>query len=408
MWTAHFLKRADPSLDIHIVEADYAGAGASGHNDGFVTPTIGHSLGAVVNRFGIDAAQVAYAAVTKSVFELGRFCSKYEIDAEIESSGYFQVASNIAQIRLLERDLKIAGRLGVDSSLELLDARQAQQKIGSPAIKSAIKIGGALINPHRLARGLARVVTDHRVHIHEQTRATAVARAPGGHQVTTPEGTIRAPIVVLATNAYQHQFAPFRRKVVPVWSYAAVTEPLTGEQLRMVHWPGREGFVEAGNFIVFGRLTAENRLLFGGGRAHYHYGRDMNEHRHLDSPAATEVLRGVLARYFPVWQELRFTHAYGGCVAITREVIPHAGAAGDGLFYGHGYCGNGIAVTHTTGKVLRDLILGRNTTYANLLFANGKEKPFPPEPFAFVAAKAMSLLLTAQDRHPQLIRRQLT
>ncbi|MGX1772619.1 NAD(P)/FAD-dependent oxidoreductase [Nocardia brasiliensis] len=406
LWTAHFLKQAEPGISIHILEADYAGAGASGHNDGFVTPTIGHSLGALIHRFGAERSKLAYAAVGKSMLELGRFCTRYGVDAELEPAGYYQVATDDDQIRLLERDIELAALLGAKSGLDLLDRDAARAKIDSPAIRAAFKVGGALINPHRLARGLYRVVTAAGVQVHERTQALRVQAAPAGYQVTTAQGRVTASRVLYATNAYQHQFAEFRRKVVPVWSYAAVTQPLTDAQLRQVRWPDREGFVEAGNFIVFGRLTAQNRLLFGGGRADYHFRRDMDEARHIDSPRATAALRAVLARYFPMWRDIPFSHTYGGCVAITREVVPHVGAFGDGRFYAHGYCGNGIALTHTAGKALRDLILDRDTSYSNLLFVRGKEKLFPPEPLSFLGAKAVSAVLAAQDRHPKLIRGQ--
>ncbi|WP_067855065.1 NAD(P)/FAD-dependent oxidoreductase [Nocardia shimofusensis] len=407
MWTAFFLKQADPSMDIHILEAEYAGAGASGHNDGFVTPTIGHSLGALVHRFGAQRAKLAYAVVGKSMLELERFCRKYSVDAEYERNGYYQVATNDAQRKLLERDIELSGEFGGQSSIELLDTAAARERIGSPAITAAFKVGGALINPHKLSRGLYRVVTEMGVHIHESTRVTDVTRTARGHVASTPRGRVTAPNVLYATNAYQFQFPQFKRKVAPVWSYAAVTEPLTDRQLDQVHWPEREGFVEAGNFIVFGRLTAGNRLLFGGGKVDYHFGRDMDESKYMDNPPATAALRAVLTRYFPQWRDVRFSHTYGGAVAMTREIVPHVGTLGDGVFYGHGYCGNGIAVTHSTGKVLRDLILRRDTTYTNLLFVNGKEKPYPPEPFCYLGSKGLTALLAAQDRYPRLVPAQL-
>lgn len=405
LWTAHFLKLAEPGLDIHIVEADYAGAGASGHNDGFVTPTIGHNLSTLVRRFGADRAKLAYTMVGRSILELAHFCRKHDIDADFETRGYYQVATDEAQMQLLRRDLAIAERIGGASGLVLLGRDEMRERIGSPAIQAAIKVGGATVNPHRLVRGLARVVREQGVHIHEQTAATGVQPRADGYSITTPRARITARKLVLATNAYQHRFQKFRRKVIPVWSYAAVTEPLSDDRLAQLHWPDREGFVEAGNFIVFARLTAQHRLLVGGGPVRYAMGRDMSEQRHIDNPAATLVLREVLARYFPCWDDVPFTHSYGGCVAITREFVPHVGAVDDNLFYGYGYCGNGIAVTHTSGKVLRDLILGRESSYTNLLFVNRAEQRFPPEPFTFIAAKAMSSLLALQDRYPKVGKR---
>ncbi len=407
MWTAHFLKQADPSLSIHILEADYAGAGASGHNDGFMTPTIGHSLGALVHTFGPERAKLAYSVVGRSMLELDRFCRKHNVDAEFERNGYFSVASNDGQRRLLERDLELAASLGGNNSLELIEGAAARERIGSAEVKAAFKVGGALINPHKLARGLARVIREQGVQLHERTKATGFTTTSAGHVVSTPRGKVTAQKLLLATNAYQHQFAQFRHQVIPVWSYAAVTEPLTDAQLAQVHWPDREGFVEASNFIVFARFTAQNRLLFGGGRANYHFGRDMREDRHIDNASATQALRGVLARYFPAWRDLPFSHAYGGCVAITREFVPHVGTLGDDVFYAHGYCGNGISVTHAASKSLRDLILGRDSTYTNLLYVNGRERGFPPEPFTYLGGQGLSTLLALQDRYPGLIGKQL-
>ena len=123
--------------------------------------------------------------------------------------------------------------------------------------------------------------------------------------------------------------------------------------------------------------------------------------------AATATLRGVLARYFPQWRDIPFSHTYGGCVAVTREMVPHVGGTDDGVFHAHGYCGNGISVTHTAAKSLRDLILGRDTAYTNLLFVHGKEKGFPPEPFSYLGGKAVTGALALQDRYPHLIRAQI-
>lgn len=407
LWTAHQLKRAEPTLNIHILEAEHAGAGASGHADGFITPTIGHSLSALVHQFGVERAKVAYAVVARSIVELGRFCRTHNVDAELEPNGYYQVAATPNQLRWLQRDIDLVDRLGAPGSLNLLDRAAAQERIGSPTIHGAFKVGGALVNPRRLVRGIYRVVCDQGVIVHERTPARHIERTGAGHVVTTPHGRVTADKLVLATNAYQHQFAPFRDTVKPFWSYAVVTEPLTDDQLAQVHWPHREGFVEARNVILFGRLTRTNRLLIGGGPVPYYYGRNMNENRHMNNAAATQLLHRTLTRYFPQWADLRITHAYGGCIAMTRDVIPHVGTNGDGIYYGYGYCGNGTALTHTVGKILRDLILERESAYTNLLFVRGAERRYPAEPVAYAGARVKSWMMALQDRYPGLVTRRI-
>ncbi|HUA74742.1 MAG TPA: FAD-binding oxidoreductase [Solirubrobacteraceae bacterium] len=404
LWTAHFLKKADPSLEVCILEADYAGAGASGHNDGFVTPTIGHGLANVVRRFGHERAKLAYAAIGRSLLELGRFCRKEGVDADFHPCPIQFVATRPEQLPRLRRDVELAGELGAE--VPLLDGPQAKAEIGSPAIQAAALQTGALVNPHKLARSLVRVVRDQGVEIHERTPALGYERSGGGLRVRTPFGHVDATRLLLATNAYQHRFRAFRTHVVPVWSYAMVSEPVPEEWVQELPWPARSGFVEVCNFILFARLTAERRLLIGGGPAPYFFGRDMDL-RHMRREGAWDALRAAFARYFPTWGPLRFTHAYGGCVAITRDLVPHVGTLGGGVYYGYGYCGNGITNTHTAGKALRDLILERESDYTRLLFVRAKEARFPPEPLAWAGSQLLTGAMRFQDRHPQLLRRDL-
>lgn len=399
LWTAHFLAQADPSLDILVLEADYAGAGASGHNDGFVTPTVGHSLQNVVRRFGPDAAADAYRAVGRSIAELGRFCRQHSVDAQLEPSGFYLVAVDDRQRARIDRDREIAAQLGARVGALHLEGDEARARIGSPLIRSALKMGGALVNPHMLARGLLHVVQGQGVTVHEQTRVTALHRRGDGWDVTTPTGGARADKVVVATNAYQHAFPQFRRQVLPVWSYAMVTEPLDDAVAARVTWPERAGLVEAKDFITAGRFTADNRILWAGGHAPYFYGRDMSD-RHMTHHRVERELRESFQRFFPQWADVRFEYAYGGCVAMTRDLVPHVGALGHGMFYGYGYCGNGIALCHVAGKALRDLVLDQDSFYRNLLFVDGREPRFPPEPLSFLAVRGYSRLLRVREKSP--------
>ena len=129
-------------------------------------------------------------------------------------------------------------------------------------------------------------------------------------------------------------------------------------------------------------------------------------HRHILNPNHHLLAREAL-RWFPQWHDLRWSHSYGGCIAVTRDLVPHVGRAGDSVFYSYGYCGNGIAMTHAASKALRDLILERDTDAARLPFVRERHPRFPPEPLAYGAARALSALVAFQDRHPEVLRRQL-
>ncbi|MFD9465220.1 NAD(P)/FAD-dependent oxidoreductase [Streptomyces sp. NPDC060027] len=402
LWTAYFLKEAEPALDIRIVEANHSGYGASGRADGFVTPTIGKDIQALVKEFGLRRALEASQAVGRSILEIGRFTRRNHVDAEYEANDYLMVATDAAQLKRLQHDRELAERMGA-ARAEILTREESRAVIGSPAVLAGMRTGGALVNPFRLARGIARVVREKGVTIYDKSPCLRVE--PGVRPtVITTGGRVTADKVVLATNVHMDAFPPFRKKVVPIWTYAMVSEPLTDAQLARVRWPGREGMVEAKSLLTCARFTHDNRVMFAGGPAPYYFGRDKRQ-RNMNRPEVYREIHREFLRFFPMWADLEFTYAYGGTADVVRDYAPHFGSLGGGnILYGYGYCGNGIAATHTGGKVLRDLTLGKDTDYTRLLFVDDeRRKPpadFPPEPALYVGARAVARLMDWKESRP--------
>jgi glycine/D-amino acid oxidase-like deaminating enzyme len=394
LWTAYFLKQAEPALEVAVVERSWAGSGASGHNDGYAMTVLDMSLHHLVERHGPERAGAAHEAVARSVVEIGEFCAEHEVEAEYELNGFAAIAVNDGHLWRLERDLEAARRIGAAHDYTFVEDDAARAVIGSPVVRGLLKEGrGAFVNPHKLVRGLARTVEGMGVRIFERSPATAVAAG----RVETELGAVEAPRIVVATNAYQHSFPQFRDKVLPLWSYAMATEPLTDEQRGRVAWEGREGFEDKRNFITIGRWTADGRILWGGRLAPYFYGDDMDL-RHAGNERVFGELREAWREYFPMWQDVRFTHAYGGCVAITATFLPYVGTLGGGIHYGYGYNGHGVAPSHTVGRALCDLVLERDSEYTGLLFVNQDREPrLPPEPLRFLGTRLTTKLLDRQD-----------
>ncbi|MEU7182077.1 MULTISPECIES: NAD(P)/FAD-dependent oxidoreductase [Streptomyces] len=399
LWTAYFLKEAEPALDIRIVEANHSGYGASGRADGFVTPTIGKDIQALVKEFGLQRALEASQAVGRSILEIGRFARKNRVDAEYEANDYLMVATDAAQLKRLEHDRALAERMGA-AQAEILPREESRAVIGSPAVLGSMRTGGALVNPFKLSRGIARVVREKGVTIYDNSPCLRVE--PGVRPtVVTAGGQVKADKVVLATNVHMDAFPPFRRKVIPIWTYAMVSEPLSDAQLGRVNWEGREGLVEAKSLLTCARFTHGNRIMFAGGPTPYYYGRDKRQ-RNMNRPEVYREIHREFLRFFPMWGDVEFSYAYGGAADVVRDFAPHFGRLGGGnILYGYGYCGNGIAATHTGGKVLRDLTLGKDTDFSRLLFVDDeRRKPpaaFPPDPVLFAGARAVARLMDWKD-----------
>ena len=177
-----------------------------------------------------------------------------------------------------------------------------------------------------------------------------------------------------------------------------VTEPLSDEQLGRVAWPGREGFEDKRNFITIGRFTADNRVIWGGRLAPYYRGNDMDV-RHMRNEHVFGELRERVGRVLPDVADVRFTHAYGGCVAITGTFLPYVGSLGGGILYGYGYNGHGVAPSHTVGRTLADLVAGtRERAHRASSSSTRRRRAFRGEPLRYLGTRLTTALLERQDR----------
>jgi glycine/D-amino acid oxidase-like deaminating enzyme len=168
--------------------------------------------------------------------------------------------------------------------------------------------------------------------------------------------------------------------VVPVYDYVLMTEPLTPAQLAAVGWQNRQGIGDAGNQFHYYRLTADNRILWGGYDAVYYNGGKITPER--DQRAATfAMLATNFFTTFPQLSGLRFTHKWGGVIDTCSRFSSFFGTAHGGrLSYAIGYTGLGVGATRFGAQVMLDLLAGSPTELTRLKMVRRKPVPFPPEP----------------------------
>ena len=398
LWTAYHLVRTDPTLDVVVLEAHHTGFGASGRNGGFAMPLLDLTLHRFAARWGDEAAAHAHRAVARSVVEIDRSVTEERIACDLEATGLLRVATDEAQRRRLERELETAERLGLDG-FRLLDRDRVQAAVHSPTYQAGlVEDHCAIVNPARLTFGLADALRRRGVVIHEGSPVTDLVAAPGGVLVTTPLAQVRAETAILATNAWIQRHPGFDGRAQPLYTYVVLTEPLTDRQWEAIGWQGRQGIEDARNFVHYTRPTADGRILWGGTDAVYYYGGPISPRRDRHERIRRRLERELLAT-FPQLGRVRFTHHWGGPVSITARLVPQVGTYDNGrVHYAFGYSGHGVAPAHTAGRILRDLVLERDTDDTAVCFVDRPQPGFPPEPLTWLGLELTRQLLRRQDR----------
>jgi glycine/D-amino acid oxidase-like deaminating enzyme len=216
---------------------------------------------------------------------------------------------------------------------------------------------------------MARLAESLGVAIHEATRVLRVD--PGRKlRIVTEHGELEAAQAVLATNGYTPQLGILTTRLLPLTNSVVATEPLTPAQWEAIGWSGRQGVSDARVLFMYMRPTADGRIVAGGEGAPYFA--DSKPANGSYPPVALRLKRS-LVETFPALEGIRFTHAWGGTMAFTRDFMPRIGALGDegNLFFGLGYCGEGVVMSQVAGRILAGFLAGEAGEFSSLPFVGG-------------------------------------
>ncbi|GAB2750835.1 NAD(P)/FAD-dependent oxidoreductase [Nocardioides pakistanensis] len=406
LWTAYYLLRADPTLKVAVLEKEVAGFGASGRNGGWTSALFPASLDKVAALPGSDrdAALALHAAMRATVDEVGRAAAAEGIDAHFAKGGTISLARSAAQLRSARAEIQHARSWGRgDDDLRLLSADDARARLAATAVRGATFTPDcAAIHPARLVRGLAEVVDSTAGgRIYEQTPVTSVEP----HLVRTPGGTVSADVVVQATEGYTAALPGRRRTVAPVYSLVIATEPLPDRTWESIGLRERETFTDFRHLIVYGQRTRDNRLVFGGRGAPYHFGSRVSPRFDRD-PKVFAAIWAALRAMFPALSGAKATHAWGGVLGVPRDWTASVGLdPATGLGWAGGYVGDGVSTTNLAGRTLRDLVLGRTSDLTALPWVGHSSPLWEPEPLRWLGVNAGLRTMALADREERLTRR---
>lgn len=400
LWTAFALLQRDPFLRIGIVEAEIAGFGGSGRNGGWCVAGLGVTLGEMALRYGDETARHVTRVLRETVDEIGRTCATDIPEAQFYKGGVLRLARGRHELPAVEGAFAVRKSLGLDDGCELLSPAEVARRVVVTDVEGALAdTHCATVHPGHLVRGLARRVEEQGAVIWEQTSVTAITPGGSGRRpsLTTSAGTVTADVVVLAGEAYLSQLPQLSRLVLPVYSLAVLTEPLTSAQLDAIGWAERECLSSQRLSVDYLSRTADGRILFGGRGAPYHYGSDISPDydRH---PATHQWLREQLVEWFPALSGIGFSGAWGGPVGMPRRWLPtFSYRAETGMAAAFGYTGQGVAASHLAGRVLADLITGSGAQWSRLPMVGHRLRRWEPEPLRWLAVRFLQRAIGGVD-----------
>ena len=396
LWAALRAVERSPGRSVVLLEAGRCGDQASGRNGGFAAASLTHGFGNGMARWP-EEMPVLDRLGAENLDAIGETIARHRIDCHWERTGELDVARaphQADELAELAADMRAAGH-----AVELLDTDAVRAEVDSPTYLSGLwdRHGTAMVEPARLAWGLRQACLDAGVRIHETSPVVDVRRDGDRVVARTVAGGVRARQAVLGTNAFPPLLRRLRLMTVPVYDYVLMTEPLTAAQLGSIGWKNRQGIGDSANLFHYYRLTRDNRVLWGGYDAVYHYGNRI--HADLEQAGPThERLARHFFETFPQLEGVRFSHRWAGVIDTCSRFSAFFGTAQGGrVGYALGYTGLGVAATRFGADVVLDLLDGHPTERTELAMVREKPLPFPPEPLRYAGVQLTRWSLARAD-----------
>ena len=394
LWAAYYLKQADPTLRVLVVEQRFAGYGASGRNGGWLFGGIAGSRERYAKTHGRDAVIALQDAMNSTVDEVIDVADREGIDADIVKGGVLEVAYTPAQLERLRGFVEYEHSWGATDHV-LLSIEESVARIGvANTFGGAFSPHGARIQPAKLVRGLADAVERLGVTIAEQTSVLEIQP----RRVVTDRGDVAADYVLRATEGFTAGIKGLRRSWLPMNSSMIVTDPLPQSAWDQIGWLGMETLGDMAHAYCYAQRTADGRIAIGGRGVPYRFG-SQTDNDGSTQPQTVDALREILMRLFPSTADVPIAHAWSGVLGVPRDWCSTVGLDRDtGLGWAGGYVGHGVATTNLAGRTLCDLVLDRDTDLTALPWVGRKVRQWEPEPFRWLGVHAMYATYRAADR----------
>ncbi|WP_281992730.1 NAD(P)/FAD-dependent oxidoreductase [Sulfitobacter geojensis] len=376
---------AEAGVDVAVLDAEKIGFGSSGRSGGQCNPIWRATPDDLRAKFGAAQAERLINTTLSAADDLFDDIRRYNVECEAEQNGWVQAAHTRNAADGLKR--LHAAWAGVGAEITVQSKAETHAAVGSDAYDFSLHHAkGGFVQPMALTRGYAKAAKAAGARLYEEAPAQKIKQTGSKWRIETPQGSVTAEKVILATNAYTDDLWPgLRQTMLPMYSISLATAPLTPEQQATV-LPGRKTIADTRLAIYYARYDAGNRLIFGC----------------VGSNDSARTLGGVgrlmngLHTVFPQLKDIGIECTWAGRIGVTQDMMPRMFEPAPGVLAGVGFSGRGIAMTSVMGRSLARKVLG----------GHNDDLPFPvstinPIPFHEISRRMVPLMapsMSVKDR----------
>lgn len=395
--TAYHFSRRYPDKHVVLLEAKALANGASGRNGGMMLNWV-YGLGSMSDEI---TARV-YHVTSHTIDSIEAIIAKHNLQVSYRRDGCFQLFTDEKRAEETAAEVTRLNAIGVP--VQFLDADTVRQHLDLTGIYGGFfDPSEGQLNGVQFIRGLRPILHKQGVAIYENTPVTKVEEG-ATITLTTPNGTVKAKAIVLATNGYTGKLGYFRKAYFPLHSHVFATSPISDAQASTLGWKSSAGFSDDLNRISYATRTREGHIVFGGG-SNKSYAYLFNNKTAFpctahSAEAAFADMRSTMDAYLPGSGQLTVAHRWTGTLAITMRRNCSMGVRGDhrNVYYALGYSGHGVTAANMAGRVLTDLYSGNDDEWRDMPFVNAGFSPVPLEPFRWTGYQMMTRLTGRSPR----------
>jgi glycine/D-amino acid oxidase-like deaminating enzyme len=398
LWAALRALEREPGRSVLLLEASRIAEHASGRNGGFCASSITHGDANGRARWPEEMPLLRRLG-DENLDEIEAAIERYGIDCGAQRTGQLDVAIAEWQVEALREEAAARSAAGLEH--RFIDGVELRAEFGSPQALAGLlePEGQIMLNPARLCWGLAEAIESLGGAVCEYASVRSLTRRGELVEAETNRGLLRARKVVVATSAFRALAPRARSRVVPVYDYVLVTEPIGEDRIAEIGWSSHRGVADAGNQFHYLRLTEDHRILFGGYEAAYRFHQRVSP-KHEEDPRTFGLLAEHFADTFPSLGDVAFTHRWGGAIDTSTRFCASAALSHEGAVVTiNGFTGLGLGASRFFADAGLDRLEGIESESSRTELVRTTPRPFPPEPIRFLAIELTRRAIARADAH---------